>query len=446
MSQGAEEIPAASKSANLLRRALLVVAVLGVGVSFALRSPSVAAIFDTGSFMPHGHCYLWLPSMVWLQVSSNTVIGVSYVVISSLLVYFVWKRKDLPFDWMFMAFGLFIVACGVGHFIDVITLWRPMYWLAGIEKGFTALVSVLTAILLLPLLPKALALPSPEDLRRSNLKLQAEIAERKLAERKLAGQTEELERALRLLKEQQAALLRSEKLAAVGQLAASVGHELRNPLAAVRNAATYIAKRQLATPSDGGARPDPRIAQFFEIIERELTASGKIISDLLDFARERAPSLQPCPMRPLVDEAISLVPRGAVRVENRVPAELPVPALDRQQFRQVLINLIQNAVDATPSGCGEPVVIAATGGGGMPWRITVTDHGCGIADAVQSKIFEPLFTTKTKGTGLGLAIVQNIIKVHLGQISVSSQLDSGTTFTITLPAPRALLAATEAAS
>ena len=185
------------QSGSLLRGALFVAAVLGLIVSVVLRPQSFAAIFDSSGFMPHGHCYLWLPSMVWLQVSSNTIIGVSYVVISSLLVYFVWKRKDLPFDWMFMAFGLFIIACGVGHFIDVVTLWRPMYWLSGIEKGFTALVSVLTAILLVPLLPKALALPSPADLRRSNLKLQEEIAERKLAERKLAGQTEELERALR---------------------------------------------------------------------------------------------------------------------------------------------------------------------------------------------------------------------------------------------------------
>jgi signal transduction histidine kinase len=384
--------------------------------------------------MPHGHCYLWLPSMVWLQVISNSVIGISYVVISSLLVYFVWKRKDLPFDWMFMAFGLFIVACGVGHFIDVITLWRPMYWLAGIEKGFTALVSVLTAILLVPLLPKALALPSPADLRNSNGKLQDEIAERKQAEAKLAGQTEELERALRLLKEQQEALLRSEKLAAVGQLAASVGHELRNPLAAVRNAVSYISKRTLAAQNSASEKPDPRVEQFFEIIERELHASGKIITDLLDFARERAPSFQPCPLGPLADEAIELVSKGEVRVENRIPADLPIPSLDREQFRQVLINLIQNAVDATPPEAKSPVAIAAEGGGPAPWKITITDKGCGIPDAVVGKIFEPLFTTKTKGTGLGLAIVQNIIKAHHGQIRVASQAAIGTVITITLPA------------
>src|SRR5262245_54043351 len=102
---------------------------------------------STTDFMPHGHCYLWNPPLVGLHVGSDILIGVSYVLISSLFVYFVRKRKDLPFDWMFLCFGMFIVACGMGHFAEVVTLWVPVYWISGSVKAFTALVSVLTAIL-----------------------------------------------------------------------------------------------------------------------------------------------------------------------------------------------------------------------------------------------------------------------------------------------------------
>lgn len=415
-----------------LQRLIVVAVLLGAVVVGFARTEGLALLLSTGGFMPHGHCYLWLPQMVWLQVLSNGVIGSSYVVISSLLVYFVWRRKDLPFDWMFLAFGLFIVACGVGHFIDILTLWRPMYWLSGVEKGFTASVSVLTAMLLVPLLPKALALPSPADLRLSNTKLQAEIVERTQAEAKLAQRTQELEAALLRLKDQQEALLRSEKLAAVGQLAASVAHELRNPLAAIRGATAYISKRLYTTPTTPSEPLDPRLRQFFDIIERELTSSSKIISDLLDFARERALELSPCPLHLLAQEAIDLLPKGSVRIENRIAEDLPMPSLDREQFRQVLGNLIQNAVDATPQDSAEAVTIAAAGGDGQPWRITITDKGCGIPQAVLGKIFEPLFTTKTKGTGLGLAIVHNIVKSHQGTISVKSEEGTGSTFTITL--------------
>lgn len=265
-------------------------------------------------------------------------------------------------------------------------------------------------------------------------------AELELAREREGSKARELDRALRELGGFQEHLIRVEKLAAVGQLAASVGHELRNPLAAVRNAHAYLSRKLTKDPV--GAAEDPRVSQFLGVMERELNACAKIISDLLDFARERPPALQPCPLRPLVDEALSVVPpRDGVRIVNGVPESLPVPNLDKEQFRQVLVNLVQNAVEAMPTGrTGEVSVLAEAGEAG-PWCVRVVDDGSGIPPDVLPKIFEPLFTTKTRGTGLGLAIVANMVQRHGGTISVRSEAGRGSEFTIQLPASAAAQAA-----
>lgn len=136
----------------------------------------------SSGFIPHGHCYLWKPNLVGLHLVSDALIALSYYSIPIMLVYFVRKRRDIPFDWIFWMFGLFIVACGTTHIIDIWTLWHPVYWLAGCVKAITALASVCTAASLLPLLPKALALPSPAQLAAVNLALANEVTERKQAE------------------------------------------------------------------------------------------------------------------------------------------------------------------------------------------------------------------------------------------------------------------------
>ena len=387
------------------------------------------------NFMPHGTCYRWEPGVVWLHVISDGLIFLSYVAISSILVLFVLRRRDLPFDWMFMMFGAFIVACGIGHLLDVIMIWKPMYWLSGSERALTATVSVATAIVLVPLFPKAMALPSPAELRGANKKLEAEIAERTLAE-------SELERALALLKEQQQALLRSEKLAAVGELAASVGHELRNPLAAVGNALSYVTRRVTRVECPA---LDARVPELMGVMERELDKANKIIASMLDFARERVPVRHPCLLAPLVDDAIAAVGASGVPIENRVPRDLPIPRLDGDQFQQAIVNLLQNAVDATSPGSASPVTVTAEGGGARPWAIEVTDRGGGIPADALPRIFEPLYTSKVKGTGLGLAIVKKIVVAHGGEVSVSSSLGGGTTVTIVLPAASAEIAIAERA-
>jgi hypothetical protein len=109
--------------------------------------------FSSGSFIPHGHCYLWQTKLVWLHVASDSIIAIAYFSIPITLVYFISKREDLPFNWIFAMFGAFIVACGITHIFEIWTLWHPTYWLSGTMKAITAIISFATAILLVELIP-----------------------------------------------------------------------------------------------------------------------------------------------------------------------------------------------------------------------------------------------------------------------------------------------------
>ena len=144
------------------------------------------SLFSSGDFMPHGYCYLWKPGLVWLHVVSDALIALAYFSIPITLIYFIRKRRDLPFNWMFLCFGTFIMACGTTHAMEVWTLWHGTYWLSGAIKAVTAMASVPTAILLVYLVPRALALASPEAMK-------LEIAERKRAQQALHEAKEELE-------------------------------------------------------------------------------------------------------------------------------------------------------------------------------------------------------------------------------------------------------------
>ncbi|MDZ8024261.1 MAG: EAL domain-containing protein [Nostoc sp. DedQUE11] len=133
-------------------------------------------------FIPHGHCYLWKPELVGLHILADSLITLAYYSIPLTLLYFVRKREDLPFNWIFVLFATFIVTCGTTHLMDIWTLWYPTYWLSGLIKAITALVSLYTACELIPLIPKALALPSSAQLEAANRELEREISERKQAE------------------------------------------------------------------------------------------------------------------------------------------------------------------------------------------------------------------------------------------------------------------------
>ena len=144
------------------------------------------SFLSSNPFIPHGHCYLWNKELVWLHLLSDSFIALAYYSIPLTLLYFVRRRKDLPFNWIFWLFGIFIVACGTTHLMDVWTLWYPTYWVSGVIKAITAIASVYTAATMFPLIPQALALPSPAE-------LQLQIRERQQAETALRLAYDELE-------------------------------------------------------------------------------------------------------------------------------------------------------------------------------------------------------------------------------------------------------------
>ena len=136
-------------------------------------------LFGSGDFQPHGFCYLWNSSLVWLHAISDLLIALAYFTIPAVLIWFIRKRRDLPFSWIFVCFGVFIVACGASHVMEIWNLWHANYWLAGVIKAITAAASVATAILSLRLVPLALDLPSPQQWFSANAALQKEVRDRR---------------------------------------------------------------------------------------------------------------------------------------------------------------------------------------------------------------------------------------------------------------------------
>lgn len=242
---------------------------------------------------------------------------------------------------------------------------------------------------------------------------------------RVVGRVEEV---CRRLQEQERDLLRAEQLAAVGQLAAGVAHEVRNPLTGIK----FLVDGALR-----GANPVALTGEDLRMISHEVRRIERTVQGLLDFARRPPPARRPHDLRALVAEAAALVRARAdqksVSVGVDVPAAPVAVLADRDQMIALLTNLLLNAVDAAPPGGAVGASAGVGPDGGRAVR--VTDSGPGIAPAMADRLFTPFATSKPTGTGLGLTVARRIARDHGGDLTAANRPQGGAAFTLTLPAP-----------
>jgi PAS domain S-box-containing protein len=242
--------------------------------------------------------------------------------------------------------------------------------------------------------------------------------------RNLEAKIEEVERTKQELEHAQERLVRSEKLAAIGELAGGVGHELRNPLGAIKNVA-YLLNTALEEPR-------PEVKESLEILEKEVERSERIIGSLLDFGRPRSPVQQMVSINNVAQVALfrAKVPEE-VEVVSQLDESLPAIVADEDQLGIVFGNIVLNAIQAMPEG-GKLVLKSEVLS--PAWlAVSFADTGVGIPKENLEKLFEPLFTTRGRGVGLGLAIAKALAEMHGGAIEVQSQVGKGSTFKVKLP-------------
>ncbi|MBN3922585.1 ATP-binding protein [Nostoc sp. NMS4] len=377
----------------------------------------------SNGFIAHGHCYLWQSGLVWLHIISDATIAIAYYSIPFLLIYFISKRKDVPFNGIFLLFGAFIIACGTGHLIDIWTLWHADYWIAGGLKAITAIISIYTAFALFYLMPQALILPSPTQLEVINQALSTEIVERK-----------RIEKELRLAEE-----IAQSSSQAKSEFLANMSHELRTPLNGILGYTQILQRTE--SLSEKGRKG---ISIIYQCGSHLLT----LINDVLDLSKIEARKLELYPVDfylPAFIDSVTEISR--IRAEQKVivfhvqlDSDLPTGIhSDEKRLRQVLINLLSNAIKFTNQGSVtfKVKVIAkqsnTNGQTNYTIRFEVIDTGAGIIAEQAQKIFQPFEQVgnqkrQSEGTGLGLAISQNIVLLMGSQIQVQSEFGKGSTF------------------
>jgi len=373
---------------------------LGAAVlAVVLISPGLlGGLFRADQFMPHATCYLRNPRIIGLHVTSDLLIGFAYVAISSTLAWLVYRaRQEIPFHWMFLAFGLFIITCGFTHFMEVWTVWRAVYWLAGWVKVVCALASVATAIALYRLVPRIFALISA-----------VKISEERRV--KLQAANNELE-----------------------AFASTVSHDLRAPLRAVQGMACALTE-------DFGGQLEPGAREYLDQITDASRRMDVMIRDLLEYSRVSRSEfeLKSVDLQVVLAEAQALIEadskeRGAkVQVEGPLSNVVANPTL----LTQVMANLLGNAIKFVAPGV-RPLVRVFAQDKGNHLRVCVKDNGIGIPPEYQNRIFnvfERLHSqAKYPGTGIGLAIVQKAVARMKGQLGLESVPGQGSCFWIELP-------------
>jgi len=232
------------------------------------------------------------------------------------------------------------------------------------------------------------------------------------------------------LRRMEEAVARSERLAAIGRLAAGVAHEIRNPLAAISGSVELLAQGPATEGADDAK-------ELMAIVTREVSRLNGLISDLLAFARPRAPEKQPLDLSATVQEMLRVFEHDkrldGTRVALRANGAVQVDA-DPGQLRQVVWNLVRNACEADVSNGPVEIAVGTVDADGARWaRLAVRDHGPGISEESRARIFEPFYSTKQGGTGLGLATVHRIVEEHRGRLHALAPPGGGAEFEVLLP-------------
>ncbi len=362
---------------------------------------------------PVGDAFRWEPILVGLHLVTDLLIGLAYVAISATLVHLARKaRQDIPFLWAFVAFGFFIISCGLTHFFAALTLWEPLYWIAGGIKYVTALASVGTALAIPPLVPQVMALVQTAKLSDAH-RVQLESANGELAA--LTTQLREVDE------------LKT-------QFFATVSHELRTPLALI------LGPLEQLRAQDGLTQEQQH---NIDIMARNARTLLKHVNDLLDISRLDAGKME---LHAVDLDLARLVRLTASQFEAlaherqliftvQTPATLPAHA-DPQAVQRAVVNILANAVKFTPAGGAVSCIVHAEDA----WiTIAIADSGPGVPPAMRTAVFDRFrqgdggTTRHFGGTGLGLAIARDVVELHGGTITLGDAPQGGALFSIALP-------------
>lgn len=354
-----------------------------------------------------------------------------------MLLFFVFRRR-VPFPLIFWLFGAFIVTCGFTHLMEVITFWQPVYRLSALVKVVTALASWATVLALAPVIPRALALRSPEELERQVKERTAELATaNEVLQHEIAKRQQiQDEREKLLVSEQRARAEAEEANRAKDEFLATLSHELRTPLNAMLSWVHLLRSGKLDAQTNSHA---------LEVLDRNIRTQAHLIGDLLDVSGIVLGKLRldarPLALHGVVETVLESVRPTAeargIEMLVRMEDENLIVRGDPMRLQQVVWNLLANAVKFTPAGGRVEVTLARADANA---RLTVHDSGLGIPPAFVPHLFERFSqadTTTTRsygGLGLGLSIVRDLVELHGGKVRADSLGDGqGARFIVELP-------------
>ena len=388
---------------------------------------SIWNLFDSAGLMPHGVCFLWREELVYMHLFSDLVTALAYFSLPVFLVVLVRRRPELGMNKVIALFALFIFFCGLTHLANIWVLWVPDYLAQGVLKLATGIVSVFTAFVVWPLLPKLLAMPSTAQLMATNARLALEVEERRAAE----DAREVAEMALR----------RSQRMEAVGQLTGGIAHDFNNLLGIQMGNLEFLKDK---------VKGDAAATKWATNALRATERGAQLTRRLLGFSRQEARPGTPTDVNEVLADledilAKSLTSEIAVEIypgDGLWPAEI-----DPGDLSDAVLNLALNARDAMPKG-GRLVIETVNRAVGTEQLerepemtagdyvlVSVSDTGTGMTAEVLERVFDPFFTTKAEsgGTGLGMSMVYGFAKRSRGHVRIYSEAGHGTTVRLFLP-------------